>query len=88
MLKQLGVIDPEVPQGEAVSKRLPFTTMLLVDDSKCVQMQTTYPVTTGRNFYEAVRALDGLRLAGTYQVLGPPTTSNPLHGLIAVSCTF
>ena len=62
--------------------------MLLVDDSLCVQMQTTYPVTTGRNFYEAIRALDGMRLASTYQVLGPPIPSNLLDGLNAVCCTF
>eukprot|EP00936_MAST-01D_sp_MAST-1D-sp1_P000716 g716.t1 len=57
--------------------KLPISTTLIIDIDKNIQVQQIYPSTTGRNFYETLRALDSMQLTLFHQVATP---ANWKHG--------
>lgn len=69
--RMFGMVHPDAPEGSALEYVLPFGTVVLIDTNRMVQMQTTYPISTGRNFYEVLRCLDALQLTQHSQVNTP-----------------
>ena len=65
---QFGMIPTHAPPGEAAVYKRPFTSLIIVDDMKTVRLQTLYPATTGRNFFEAIRCLESLQVCRHHQV--------------------
>ena len=62
------MIPAHAPPGEAAIYKRPFTSLIIVDDTKTVRLQTLYPATTGRNFFEAIRCLESLQVCRHHQV--------------------
>ena len=46
-------------------------TVFIIGPDKKVKLSLTYPMTTGRNFHEILRALDSIRLTAAYKVATP-----------------
>src|SRR5262245_40247286 len=53
------------------SDNTPVRTLFVIDPAKRVQLTTTYPPSTGRNFTEILRAIDSLKLTSEYEVATP-----------------
>jgi len=49
----------------------PATLVMLIDFDRRIKMMQTYPSTTGRNFYEILRAVDAIALT-QFQKVGTP----------------
>ena len=47
----------------------------IIGPDKKMKLILTYPMTTGRNFDEILRALDSIQLTAKHQVATPPTGS-------------
>lgn len=45
--------------------------VFIISPDKKVKLMLTYPMGTGRNFYEILRTLDSLQLAANYKVSTP-----------------
>jgi len=69
--KLLGMVSADALEGEALQYVIPFGTVVLIDPNRMVQFQTTYPISTGRNFYEIVRSLDSSQLSQLSPVCTP-----------------
>ena len=41
------MVHPQAPEGDALQHILPFDTVVIIDTNRMVQMQTTYPISTG-----------------------------------------
>ena len=53
----------------------PATLTLTLDIDRRVRMMQQYPASTGRNFYENLRALDSMQLSLFHQVVTPANWS-------------
>lgn len=65
----LGLVRPK-----AVNARMnlrPATSIFVMDIDKRIRIIQQYPATTGRNFYETIRAIDALQLHLYHQVVVP-----------------
>ncbi|WP_226779783.1 peroxiredoxin [Oceaniglobus trochenteri] len=51
-------------------------TVFIIGPDKKVKLSLTYPMTTGRNFDEILRALDSIRLTATHKVATPANWNN------------
>ncbi|MCY3994598.1 MAG: peroxiredoxin [Rhodobacter sp.] len=51
-------------------------TVFIIGPDRKVKMSMTYPMTTGRNFDEIIRALDSIRLTADHQVATPANWKN------------
>lgn len=45
--------------------------VFVIDPSKVLRLELTYPASTGRNFHEILRAIDSLQLTSEYQLATP-----------------
>jgi thioredoxin-dependent peroxiredoxin len=67
--------------GDTYERRTPndnaaVRTVFVIGPDKKIKLQLSYPMSTGRNFYEILRALDSLQLTARHQV-STPANWNP-----------
>ncbi len=58
-------------QGRTPADNQTVRSVFLIGPDKKVKLTLTYPMTTGRNFDEILRALDSIKLTAEYQVATP-----------------
>ncbi len=58
-------------EGRTPADNATVRTVFIVGPDKKVKLSLTYPMTTGRNFEEILRALDSIQLTATHQVATP-----------------
>ena len=58
-------------EGRTPADNQTVRTVFIVGPDKKVKLNLTYPMTTGRNFDEILRALDSIRLTAQHQVATP-----------------
>jgi alkyl hydroperoxide reductase subunit AhpC len=58
-------------EGRTPADNATVRTVYIVGPDKKVKLQLTYPMTTGRNFDEILRALDSIQLTAKHQVATP-----------------
>ena len=58
-------------EGRTPADNQTVRTVFIVGPDKKVKLSLTYPMTTGRNFDEIIRALDSIRLTADHQVATP-----------------
>lgn len=58
-------------EGRTLADNATVRTVFIVGPDKKVKLSLTYPMTTGRNFDEILRALDSIQLTATHQVATP-----------------
>jgi alkyl hydroperoxide reductase subunit AhpC len=58
-------------EGRTPADNQTVRTVFIVGPDKKVKMSMTYPMTTGRNFDEILRALDSIQLTAKHQVATP-----------------
>jgi len=68
-----GLVEPE---EQTLQHVLPYSGVFLIDDQRTVKAQTLYPISTGHNFYEALRTIDSLQLTRYNQIGTPANWAN------------
>lgn len=58
-------------EGRTPALNAPVRSVFLISPDKRIQLILTYPMTTGRNFYEILRALDSIQLTSRHPVATP-----------------
>jgi alkyl hydroperoxide reductase subunit AhpC len=58
-------------QGRTAADNATVRSVFIVGPDKKIKLSLTYPMTTGRNFDEILRALDSIRLTADHQVATP-----------------
>lgn len=71
----LGLVRPKAVS--AIRALVPATLVIVTDIDRRIRLMMQYPVSTGRNFYEIIRAIDTLQLTMFHQVATP---SNWMQG--------
>ena len=59
------------PEGRTVLMNRTLRSLFVIDPAKRIQLIVTYPMTTGRNFQEILRAVDSLQLTFGHSVATP-----------------
>ena len=62
---------PDSWEGRTPADNATVRTVYIIGPDKRVKLQLTYPMTTGRNFDEILRALDSIQLTAKHQVATP-----------------
>lgn len=63
--------EPGTSEGRTPATNQTVRSVFIISPDKKVKLMLTYPMGTGRNFYEILRTLDSLQLAATYKVSTP-----------------
>lgn len=58
-------------EGRTPADNATVRTVFIIGPDKRIKLSLTYPMTTGRNFHEILRALDSIRLTAAHQVATP-----------------
>jgi thioredoxin-dependent peroxiredoxin len=58
-------------EGRTPNDNAAVRTVFVIGPDKKIKLQLSYPMSTGRNFYEILRALDSLQLTARHQVSTP-----------------
>jgi thioredoxin-dependent peroxiredoxin len=61
----------ETSQGRTAADNATVRTVFIVGPDKKIKLQLSYPMTTGRNFDELLRALDSIQLTAKHKVATP-----------------
>jgi alkyl hydroperoxide reductase subunit AhpC len=69
--------EPGTSEGRTAATNQTVRSVFVVGPDKKIKLQLTYPMTTGRNFNEILRALDSMQLTAAHQVATP---ANWIHG--------
>ncbi len=72
--KLYGMIHPNVngtSEGRTAADNMTVRTVFVIGQDKCIKLMLTYPMATGRNFHEILRAIDSLQLTARHQVATP-----------------
>jgi len=69
-----GLVKPQMVNAKKNLR--PATLTMVLDVDKRIRMMTQYPSSTGRNFYETVRAVDTMQLHLYHQVVCPANWAN------------
>ena len=62
---------PGTSEGRTPADNATVRTVYIVGPDKRIKLQLTYPMTTGRNFDEILRALDSIQLTAKHAVATP-----------------
>lgn len=68
-------------EGRTAALNAPVRSVLIISPDKRIQLILTYPMTTGRNFAEILRALDSIQLTSQHPV-ATPANWNPGEAVI------
>ena len=63
--------EPGTSEGRTPANNATVRTVFVVGPDKRIKLMLTYPMTTGRNFDEILRALDSMQLTATHKVATP-----------------
>ncbi|MBO6520315.1 MAG: peroxiredoxin [Rhodospirillales bacterium] len=72
--KLYGMIHPNVngtSEGRTAADNMTVRTVFVIGPDKSIKLMLTYPMATGRNFHEILRAIDSLQLTVRHQVATP-----------------
>lgn len=72
--KLYGMIHPNVhgtSEGRTAADNMTVRTVFVIGPDKIIKLMLTYPMATGRNFHEILRAIDSLQLTARHQVATP-----------------
>jgi alkyl hydroperoxide reductase subunit AhpC len=58
-------------EGRTPAENATVRSVFVIDPAKKIKLILTYPMTTGRNFHEILRAIDSIQLTAKYQVATP-----------------
>jgi alkyl hydroperoxide reductase subunit AhpC len=61
----------ETSQGRTAADNATVRTVFIIGPDKKIKLQLSYPMTTGRNFDEILRALDSIQLTAKHKVATP-----------------
>jgi thioredoxin-dependent peroxiredoxin len=61
----------ESSEGRSPALNAPVRTVFIIGPDKRIKLTLAYPMTTGRNFAEILRALDSLQLTAQHKVATP-----------------
>jgi alkyl hydroperoxide reductase subunit AhpC len=68
--------EPGTSDGRTAATNQTVRTVFIVGPDKRIKLMLTYPMSTGRNFYEILRALDSLQLTAAHKVATPANWKN------------
>ena len=88
--KLYGMLPAETPgtsDGRTAAANAPVRTVLIIGPDKVIKLALAYPMTTGRNFDEILRALDSLQLTAKRKVATPADWKPGEDVIIAGSVT-
>jgi alkyl hydroperoxide reductase subunit AhpC len=71
----------DTAQGRSAANNATVRTVFIIGPDKRIKLMISYPMTTGRNFNEILRALDAIQLAAKYTV-ATPVNWNPGDDII------
>ena len=63
--------EPGTSEGRTPANNATVRTVFVIGPDKRIKLMLTYPMTTGRNFDEILRALDSMQLTATHKVATP-----------------
>jgi len=63
--------EPNTSEGRTAATNQTVRSVFIIGPDKKIRLQLTYPMTTGRNFNEILRALDSMQLTVTHKVATP-----------------
>ncbi len=69
--------EPGTSEGRTAATNQTVRSVFVIGPDKKIKLQLTYPMTTGRNFNEILRALDSMQLTAAHKVATP---ANWTHG--------
>jgi alkyl hydroperoxide reductase subunit AhpC len=69
--------EPGTSEGRTAATNATVRTVFVIGPDKKIKLTMTYPMTTGRNFDEILRALDSMQLTAAHKVATP---ANWQHG--------
>jgi len=68
--------EPGTSEGRTAATNQTVRTVFVIGPDKKIKLHLTYPMSTGRNFYEILRVLDSLQLTAAHKV-STPVNWNP-----------
>ena len=68
--------EPGTSAGRTAATNATVRTVFIVGPDKKIKLMLTYPMTTGRNFDEILRALDSIQLSAKHKVATPVNWKN------------
>ena len=71
LYEMLPAEEPGTSEGRTPATNQTVRTVYVIGPDKKVKLLLAYPMTTGRNFYEILRALDSLQLTAKHKVSTP-----------------
>lgn len=63
--------EPGTSEGRTAATNATVRTVFVIGPDKRIKLALAYPMTTGRNFHEILRALDSMQLTATHKVATP-----------------
>ena len=72
-------------EGRTPATNLTVRTVFVIGPDKKIKLMLTYPMTTGRNFHEILRALDSIQLTTKHKVATPVNWKNGDDVIIVTS---
>lgn len=63
--------EPGTAEGRSAANNATVRSVFIINPDKKIQLMMTYPMTSGRNFDEILRALDSIQLTSKHQVATP-----------------
>lgn len=72
-------------EGRTAATNQTVRSIFVIGPDKKIKLMLTYPMTTGRNFYEILRVLDSMQLTSQYKVATPANWNEGEDVIIATS---
>lgn len=72
-------------EGRTAATNQTVRSIFVIGPDKKIKLMLTYPMTTGRNFYEILRVLDSMQLTSQYKVATPANWNDGEDVIIATS---
>jgi alkyl hydroperoxide reductase subunit AhpC len=68
--------EPGTSEGRTAATNQTVRSVFIIGPDKRIKLMLSYPMTTGRNFHELLRALDSLQLTAKHKVATPANWNN------------
>jgi alkyl hydroperoxide reductase subunit AhpC len=68
--------EPGTSEGRTAMTNQTVRSVFIIGPDKKIKLNLTYPMTTGRNFYEILRVLDSMQLTARHRVATPVNWNN------------
>jgi len=68
--------EPGTSEGRTTATNHTVRSVFVIGPDKKIKLHLTYPMTTGRNFYEILRVLDSMQLTAAHKVATPVNWNN------------